>query len=385
MEFLGYRHRREDGKFGVRNHVLVMASVCCANGVVEAIGRALPEVVTVTHAYGCGCGPDDLGVARRVLAGLIDNPNVGASLVIGLGCESLSSELLVQSAQSKPAEALVIQQAGGSAATTAKGIEVATRLLKGLETQQRVVVPVSELVVGLECGGSDAFSGVTANPAVGGAADHFVREGATVILAETTEMIGTAHILKRRCATTELGEQVERLVNEQEKRVRASLGELAGMVIAPGNIEGGLSSITEKSLGCITKAGTTLINEVVEYADCPSKRGLVIMDTPGYDIESMAGMAAGGAQIIIFTTGRGSTAGFPAVPVIKVSSNSQVYNKMPGDMDVNAGSIIDEGRTIDEVGQEIFDLSIRVAGGEQTCDEINRSAPFGYLKEGPTF
>ena len=383
MEFLG--HKREDGRFGVRNHVLVMASVCCANGVVEAIGRALPGVVTVTHAYGCSCGPDDLGVARRVLAGLIDNPNVGASLVIGLGCELLSSESLVQSVQCKPAEALVIQKAGGSGATTRRGIEVATKFLEKMKAQERVPAPVSELVVGLECGGSDAFSGVTANPAVGAAADRFVHEGATVILAETTEMIGTAHILKRRCATTELGEQVERLVNEQEKRVRASLGELAGMVIAPGNIEGGLSSITEKSLGCITKAGTTLINEVVEYAHRPSKRGLVIMDTPGYDIESMAGMAAGGAQLILFTTGRGSTVGFPAIPVIKVASNSQTYNNMPGDMDVNAGFIIDEGRAIEETGREIYDLSMRVAGGEQTCAETNRMAAFGYLKQGPSF
>jgi len=157
------------------------------------------------------------------------------------------------------------------------------------------------------------------------------------------------------------------------------------MVIAPGNIEGGLSSITEKSLGCIMKAGTTPINEVLEYGGLPSKQGLVIMDTPGYDIDSMAGMAAGGAQIIIFTTGLGSIAGFPAIPVIKVASNSQTYKNMPGDMDVNAGSLIDEDKTIGEIGQEIFDLSIRVANGEQTCAEINKSTPFNYLKQGPTF
>lgn len=379
MEFLGYG--REDGRFGVRNHVLVVSSVSCADGVVEAIGRALPGVVTVTHAFGCGY--DRVGL--RVVTGLINNTNVGAVLAIGLGCESVKSELLAGSAQGKPAEALVIQQDGGSTATTAKGIEIATKLLKELEAQERVSAPVSELVVGLECGGSDAFSGMTANPAVGAAADCYVREGATVILGETTEMIGTAHILKHRGATPELGEQVERLVNEQERRVRDALGERAGMIIAPGNIDGGLSSITEKSLGCITKAGTTPINEVLIYANRPSKRGLVIMDTPGYDIDSMAGFTAGGVQIIIFTTGRGSTAGFPAIPVIKVASNSQMYNNMPGDMDVNAGSIIDEGKTIDEVGREIFDLSIRVASGQQTCAEINRSAPFGYLRQGLTF
>ncbi len=383
MEFLGYK--REDGKIGVRNHVIVLSSVSCANGVVEAIGRALPEVVTVTHAYGCGYGPEDVGVSHRTMAGLLNNPNVGAALVIGLGCETMNSEFLTQAVQGKPVEALVIQEDGGSAATTEKGIEIARGFLKRLDAQKREPAPVSELIVGLECGGSDAFSGVTANPAVGAAADRFVGEGGAVILAETTEMIGTAHILKRRCATPELGEQVERLVNDHEKHVRASLGDLAGMVIAPGNIDGGLSSITEKSLGCIMKGGTTPINEYIEYAGRPSKGGLIIMDTPGYDIDSMAGMAAGGAQIMLFTTGRGSTAGFPAVPVVKIASNSRTYNNMPGDMDVNAGVIIDQGKSIDDVGGEIFELSLEVAEGRQTCAEINKSAVFNYLKQGPTF
>lgn len=383
MEFLGYK--REDGRFGVRNHVLVMSSVSCANGVIDAIGRALPEVVTVTHAYGCGYGPDDIGVSMRALSGLINNANIGAALVIGLGCEALNSDYLKMSVQNKPLETLVIQEDGGSAVTTGKGVEIAKKFLGQLAVQERISAPVSELTIGLECGGSDAFSGVTANPAVGAAADRFVAEGGTVILAETTEMIGTAHILKRRCATPELGERVERLVNEHERHVRASLGDLAGMVIAPGNIDGGLSSITEKSLGCIMKGGTTPITEMVEYAGHPSHRGLVVMDTPGYDIDSMAGMAAAGAQIIIFTTGRGSTAGFPGVPVIKVSSNSKTYANMPGDMDVNAGSIIDEGKTIDDVGAEIFGLAMEVSGGKETCAEINKSAVFNYLKQGPTF
>jgi len=362
-----------------------MSSVACANGVVDAIGRALPDVVPITHAYGCACGPEDIGLSQRALAGLLNNPNVGAALVIGLGCEGLKSEYLTQAVENKPVERLVIQQSGGSAATTAKGIEIASRFLHELERQQRVKAPVSELIIALECGGSDAFSGITANPAVGAAADRFVREGGTVILAETTEMIGTAHILKRRGATPELGEQIENLVNNHERHVRASLGELAGLAIGPGNMDGGLSSITEKSLGCIMKGGTTPINEVIEYGSRPSNRGLVIMDTPGYDIDSMAGMAAGGAQLILFTTGCGSTAGFPAIPVLKVASNSRIYRNMPGDMDVNAGSIIDEGKTIDEVGQEIFDLTVEVANGKKTCAEINRSVPFNYSKQGPTF
>lgn len=384
MEFMGYR--RKDGRIGVRNQVLVVSSVSCANGVIEAIGRTLPDVVTVVHGYGCGYGRiEDIRSSWRVLSGLASGPNVGAVLLVGLGCEVLSAENLAGNIEGKPVEVLVVQKVGGSTATTARGIEIARRFLAELKAQERVRASAEELIVGLECGGSDAFSGITANPAVGVATDLLVAERATAILSETTEMIGTAHILKRRGATPELGEQVERLVNDHEKEVREELGELAGMVIAPGNIEGGLSSITEKSLGCITKAGSSPISEVLHYADCPTKRGLVIMDTPGYDIDSMAGMVAGGAQIIVFTTGRGSVAGFPTVPVIKVASNTEMFRNMLGDMDVNAGTIADGDRMLEEVGQDILDLVFRVASGQQTCAELNKSRPFNYLKQGPTF
>jgi altronate dehydratase large subunit len=383
MTFLGYP--RENGTVGVRNHLLVLASVSCANGVVEAIGRELPEVVAVPQGYGCGYGPEDFRVSHRTLSGLVNHPNVGAALIIGLGCEVMKTEFLAREAEGKPVEPLVIQESGGSKATTEKGLAIARKLREELDAIERAPVPVSELVVGLQCGGSDALSGATANPAVGAAADRFVGAGATVILAETTEMIGTAHILKRRGATPGIGEQVERLVKEHHAHVRAQLGDLAGMVIAPGNVDGGLSSITEKSLGAITKGGTTPLQEVIEYGTRPSKRGFVIMDTPGYDIDSMAGIAAGGAQIMLFTTGRGSVAGFPVVPVVKISSNSRTFENMPGDMDLNAGAVVDEGKTIDEVGQEIFDMALEVAAGKRTCAENNRSAPFNYLKQGPSF
>ena len=383
MEFYGYQ--RKDGQFGVRNHVLVVSSVACANGVVEAIGRVFPDAMAVTHSYGCGYSTEDAIVSARTLIGLANNPNVGAVLVIGLGCEGLQCSHLAQGIKNKPVATLVIQKDGGSTATTAKGIEIVRRFLGELWLQVRVPAPVSSLVIGLECGGSDAFSGITANPAVGNTADRFVAEGATVLLSETTEMIGTTHILKRRAATPHIAKQVEQMIDKQEKLVRATLGDRAGMVIAPGNIEGGLSSITEKSLGCITKGGTTPINEVLGYAQLPTKKGLILMDTPGYDIDSMAGLAAGGTQMMLFTTGRGSPAGFPCVPVIKVVSNSTTYKNMPGDMDINAGVIIDEGKTIEQVGLEIFEMALKVANGQPTCPEINRSQPFNYLKQGPTF
>lgn len=383
MEFKGYQ--RENGGSGIRNHVMVMCSINCASGVVQAINRALPEVIPLINNYGCGSSGNDAAVMIRTLVGIANNPNVAAVLVIGLGCEGLGAERLANSIKGKPVDCLLIQRDGGSAATTKRGIEIARHFLSLASAQKRVPVPITELVVGLECGGSDAFSGITANPAVGAAADLFVKAGATTILSETTEMIGTAHILKRRAATPELGKQIKKLVNNQEKKVRQALGERAGMVIAPGNIEGGLSSITEKSLGCIEKGGTTPINEIVGYAHCPTKHGLIIMDTPGYDIDSMAGLAAGGAHIILFTTGRGTPAGFPAVPVVKVCSNSTTFKKMPGDIDFNAGTIIDEDKSIAQVGQEIYQLTMRVANGELTCAEKNLSIPFNYLKEGPTF
>ncbi len=382
MEFKGYK--RADGRYGVRNHVLVVSSVSCANGVVDALGRIFPDIVTVQHAYGCGYGPDDWGTSYNMLSGLVSHPNVGAVLAIGLGCELLKAEHLVDAVEGKPAEALVIQQAG-SAATTKMGIDIVEKFIRLLARQKRKPVPLSELLIGLKCGGSDAFSGVTANPSLGVAADMLVGEGAAVVMGEVTEMIGTDHILKGRCDSPELGDKLQKLILGHEKYVKDALGELAGLVIAPGNIDGGLSSITEKSLGCNAKSGTTPIREVVDYSARPTKKGLIIMDTPGYDIDAMAGMAGGGAQIIVFTTGRGTPAGFPAVPVIKVTSNSTTFHNMQGDIDVNAGSILDAGKTVREVGREIFDCIVRTAGGSLTSAEINRSSVFNCLKKGATF
>jgi altronate dehydratase large subunit len=380
--FNGYK--RKDGRYGVRNEVLVISSVLCASGVVEAIGRVFPDIATIQHAYGCGYGPEDFFTSLNTFSGIVNNPNVGAVLVIGLGCELLKSEYIAQAVLDKPAESLEVQEAG-SAETVKKGIDIVQKMISHVNAMKREPAPLSDLIVGLDCGGSDAFSGVTANPAVGEAADILVSQGATVIMGETTEMIGTAHIMKKRCKDEELGTRIEKLILEQEKFVRNYLGELAGLVISPGNIDGGLSSITEKSLGCIAKAGSTPIVELVDYAAKPSKKGLIIMNTTGYDIDDMAAMAAAGAQIILFTTGRGTPAGFPAVPVIKVSSNTTTYKKMSGDIDVNAGSILDDNKSIKEVGEEIFRLLVNVANGELTRAEINKSRPFSCLKQGPSF
>ncbi len=378
MEFKGYK--RENGEYGVRNHILVTSSVSCANGVVAALGRQFPDIIAVQNAYGCGTGLDDAATGWLVIAGLMNNPNVGAALIIGLGCEIIQAQLFADAVKNKPVEVLKIQ-GSGSAATTKKGAEIIRKFQKLLSSQKRVAAPFSELLIGLKCGGSDALSGVTANPAVGAAADLFVANGAGAMITEVTEMIGTDHILKKRCVTPELGDKVQTLIVDHEKRIKEVMGPLAGMVISPGNMDGGLSSIVEKSLGCITKAGSTPIVDCVGYGHKTTKKGMMIMEGPGYDIEAMVGLAACGAQIIIFTTGRGTPAGTPAVPVIKVSTNTKTFLEMKGDIDINAGAIIDADKTVDAMGKEIFDFTLTVANGKLTCAEINKSEPFSYIKE----
>ena len=384
MGFMGYR--RPDGKWGVRNHVMVLSSVSCANGVVNAIGRQVPEVKPVTHPEGCGRGIADVEITGRTVAGLCKNPNVAAVLIVGLGCEFMKAPQLAEQirASGKAVESLVIQEEGGTKKTTARGVEIVRGMLAGAAGLEREDCSWDRLVLGLECGGSDALSGVTANPLVGVAADWLVGQGGTVILSETTEMIGTEEILKKRAATPEIGEKLYGMIKDHTRFVKEALGPFAGMVISPGNIEGGLTNITEKSLGCIIKGGTSPVKEVVPYGVEPTQRGLVIMNTPGSDIFSLTGMAAGGAQIMLFTTGRGSPAGFPIAPVVKIASNSQMFHVMEDDMDVNAGRLL-EGVSIEDAGGELIDLIKRVAEGEQPKAEANQQDCLSIHTVGPAF
>jgi altronate dehydratase large subunit len=384
MGFLGYR--RPDNSVGIRNHVVVMSSVSCANGVVNAIGRELPDVKTITHTEGCGRGPADIAVSWRTLTGLGKNPNVAALLVVGLGCEfipagGLSADV---AATGKPAEALVIQERGGSRKTTEAGIAIAREMLADAERQEREECDWSELILATNCGGSDALSGVTANPLVGSVSDWLVARGGTTMLSETTEMIGTEHVLSRRADSPEVGKQIFDLITKQRKQTEDILGPLAHMVISPGNIEGGLSNIMEKSMGCIIKAGTTPLKEVSDYAVAPTRKGFVIMDTPGSDVFSITGMAAGGAQVMIFTTGRGTPVGFPIMPLIKVASNNELYNNMEDDMDVNAGRLL-EGTGIAEATEEFVELLTQVVEGRRTKAEINRQDMLSIMTLSPPF
>ncbi|MEA3222241.1 MAG: UxaA family hydrolase [Thermodesulfobacteriota bacterium] len=368
-EILGFE--RQDGTVGIRNYVAVIPSVACANGVAGMIARAVHGVVPLYHGHGCGRAVE-IDMHTRTLAGLGKNPNVAAVLVVGLGCETIQAEALAGAiAESKKSvEYLVIQKEGGSRKSALKGIEIVRRMLDEANKMHRKPFSLNRIILGLECGGSDAFSGVTANPSVGLAADWLVDQGGTVILTEATEMIGTSHILERRAATLGVAEKINKVVSDAEKRADDILGPLASMVIAPGNMDGGMSSIREKALGCIVKAGSRTINQVVDYGEVPTEKGVVIMDGPGYDMESLAGLGAAGSQLIIFTTGRGNPAGFPIVPVIKVAGTSKLYEAMQDDIDINAGVVL-EGRSLQDVADQTIALAKDVINGRQTKAQLN--------------
>ncbi len=369
-DFLGFI--RSDGLVGIRNHVLVLPTVSCANGTVDLIRKILPEVTSVFHSHGCGRAGKDLEIHMRTLVNIGKNPNVAAVVVVGLGCEVIKADWIASgiSASGKPVEIVEIQKEGGSRSTAEKAVEICKSFLESVEKHQREPASFAEVLLGLECGGSDAFSGITANPAVGLVSDWLVSKGGTVILTENTEMIGTSHILKRRAINPEVACKVESVIVEAEERTKNVLGPMASIVIAPGNMDGGMTTIQEKSLGCITKAGSTQILEVVDYGMSPTEKGLIIMDGPGYDTESMAGLAAGGAQVILFTTGRGTPAGFPCVPVIKIASNSNTYKAMEDDIDINAGVML-EGESLQCVSEMIINKLVAVLNGEKTRSEYN--------------
>ena len=383
-EITGYE--RKNGKFGVRNHVLVLATVSCVNGVINRISREVPEAVCVPHAYGCGRGSArETQVLFRILASMVHHPNVGAAVVIGLGCERANTKTFrpfIEKAE-KPIATFDVQESG-SLQTAKKGIEAARRMLAEIGGQRRLSMPWDKLMVAMECGGSDAMSGVTANVALGSVSDWVVGKGGSVIFGENTEMIGTAHVLTRRAKNEEVARKIVEMIDQAEQRTKDIMGPLASWVISPGNMDGGMSTIAEKSMGCIHKGGTTPINQVVDYGEWPTEKGLILQDGPGYDGDSMAGLAASGSQIMFFSTGRGTPAGFPCVPVIKVASNSPLYRAMIDDIDINAGSLI-EGKPLEELREELIDSMVRVINGEKTKAEANGMEVFTMMTVNPPF
>lgn len=384
MNFRGYR--RPKGSVGVRNHTIILPTVICACETASRIAAQVKGTVTFSHQHGCSQIGRDMEQTFKTLAGIGCNPNVAATLIIGLGCETIGAEKILKAIEreGKPTEMLNIQDEHGTRRTIEKGVAIAKRMANSAIKMKREQCDVSELVVGLECGGSDVTSGIAANPALGVASDMIIKEGGTAILSETTELIGAEHIIAERASTQHVRDRIYEIVKRMEQKIKATGVDFIGGQPTPGNIRGGLTTIEEKSLGCIFKAGTARIKEVLEYGEKPSEKGLVIMDTPGQDVESITGMIAGGAQLIAFTTGQGTPVGSAIAPVIKITGNPRTYRTMRENIDVNAGTIIDGKETIEQVGKRIFNEIIRAASGKRTKAESLRYHEFAINRIGPT-
>lgn len=387
MRIKGYR--RPDNSFGIRNHLLILPTSVCAADTAARIASNIPGAIALPNQNGCCQVGEDYKQAIRVLAGFGKNANVGAALVVGLGCEGIQARDLVKEirATGKACESIIIQENSGTLTTISKGTEIASRLAKELSQQQVTSASVSELVLGLECGGSDPTSGLASNPIIGYVSDRLVNEGGISILSETTEVIGAEHLLAKRFRSDEEKNKFLNFVWDCEERSKKLGVDLREGQPTPGNKEGGLSTIEEKSLGCMYKAGTSPFAGALDYAELINHetRGLYFMDTPGQDIDSITGMVAGGATVIIFSTGRGTPTGCPIAPVIKITGNQKTYENMQDNIDINGGRIITGESTLDELGQETYDFMVKVANGELTKAEILGHREFGMYKIAPTF
>ena len=397
--FLGYE--RENGDVGTRNYVAVIATSNCSSHVTTEIaehfrrGESAPDgidgVVAIPHQEGCGHSQgEDTWQLERTIAGMIYHPNVGAVLMVSLGCEVnqiskyLGSVQLGQQAfrRGKLIVGLEMQQFGGTRQTIATGIKEVERLIAHCREMKRSPQPMKKLLLGTNCGGSDAFSGISANPALGAASDLLIRAGGSSVLAEIPECMGAEHILTRRASEVPVGRKVIEVVEWYREYLRR-FGAAWDDNPSPGNKAGGISNIAEKSLGAVAKGGTTALTGVFAYAERVNRPGFVLMNTPGYDPVSLTGIAAGGANLICFTTGRGSGIGFPVVPVIKIASNSRIARQMEDNIDLNAGTIVDGEESVKDVGRRIYELMRKVASGERTKSEQLGHQEFVPWRIGP--
>jgi altronate dehydratase large subunit len=352
-----------------------MSSVMCANEVVLRIVEQASGSIPLTHNQGCG---EYAYMTYNTLAGLGKNPNVAALIVVGLGCEIINPKSLAKdiAKSGKPVESVVIQEVGGSRKAIEQGVKIAQKMLEQSSKIKRTSADLSNLRLALECGGSDTTSGIAANPALGKAADMIVKAGGTVILAETQELIGAQHVLARRAVDEKAAQQILKVIGKMEERMTKAFP-IPVPLIAPGNVQGGLTTIEEKSLGDSYKAGTSPIQGMLEYAQTPKKKGLWIMDEVGYDPESVTGMIAAGAQLVAFTTGLGTPSTFPIAPVIMITGNPRTYEKLGDDIDVNAGTVIEGNEAIDDVGKRIYDEILAVASGKATkTDALGHKGSF---------
>src|SRR5471032_125684 len=376
---------RPDGRVATRNFIGILASVNCSSTVIKNIaGWFTPErladypnvdgVVAFAQTSGCGMSSpsEHFDVLRRTIAGYARHPNLADVLIVGLGCERNQVSDLVSSqglATDESMRTLVMQDSGGTRATIEAGIAAIQSMLPAANRIERQRVSASHLKIGLECGGSDGFSGITANPALGAAMDILVRHGGTAILSETPEIHGVEYMLTRRAVTPEVGQKLLDRLAWWERYTRGHNGQFNG-VVGPGNQQGGLANIFEKSLGSAMKGGTTPLQAVYEYAEPIDKSGFVFMDSPGYDPVAVTGQIASGANMICFTTGRGSMFGSKPAPTIKLASNTPMFVRLQEDMDINCGLVIDGERSVQEMGQDIFEHILQAASGHRTKSEL---------------
>ena len=382
-EFLGYQ--RDDGTVGTRNYIGILTSVNCSGSVAKFVAEEAEKsgllkryknvdgVVPIVHGSGCGMANSGEGydLLFRTLSGYARNPNFAAILLIGLGCEVMQIADLVGKNRLQNEESfryMTIQSEGGTSKTIERGMSTLTELLEYADQSKRQPSSVSKLTVGLQCGGSDGYSGITANPALGVASDILVQNGGISILSETPEIYGAEHLLTRRALTEEIGKKLLDRISWWENYTARNGGEMNNNP-SPGNKRGGLTTILEKSLGAVAKGGVSPLAGVFEYGEKIDTHGFVYMDSPGYDPCSVTGQIASGANIIVFTTGRGSVSGYKPSPCIKLSTNTSMYRRMSGDIDLDCGDIIENGVTLEEKGKQIFEQIVRVASGQKTKSE----------------
>ena len=370
MNFYGYR--RPDGRVGVRNHVLILPASVCASDTTRIISQQVTGSVTFNNQNGCSQVPPDQELTMDVMAGFAANPNIYGTVVVSLGCENCQMDLVVDAIKArtnKPLKSVIIQEAGGTLKAIEQAVRYAKEMVQEASLLRREEFPISELIVGTACGGSDPTSGLAANPVVGELSDRMVDLGGTSILSETTEFIGAEHILAKRGKNEEVRQRILDIVHRYEKALQLVGEEVREGNPSPGNKAGGITTLEEKSLGCIHKGGHRVINAVYDYAKQVEEKGLVIMDTPGNDPSSVAAMVAGGAQVIVFTTGRGTPTGNPISPVIKITGNKLTYAAMEDNIDFDASPAIYGEKTLGELGDELLQMVVDTANGKQTKAE----------------
>jgi altronate dehydratase large subunit len=383
---MGYR--RADGRTGTRNHVLVVPTVICASVVAERVAAAAAPVATpLPHLAGCGQLGPDMRVTHDTLGAYCAHPNVGAVLVIALGCEQVIAQSLAENARrhGKHAEIIAIQAEGGTVKATAKGTAIVQALAGELATQEREWCDASEIVLSLKCGGSDYTSGLASNPTLGRVADRLIELGGSAVLGEIAEIMGAEHLLASRATRPATSANLIQVITRVDMEARALGLDIRGTQPSPGNIRGGLTTIEEKSLGATHKGGERApLEDVVAYAAPITRKGLTVMDTPGLDVESVTGMVGGGAQVVVFTTGLGTPTGNPIAPVIKITGNARTARQMADNIDLDVSGIMDDSETLDAAAARLFDQVLAVASGHQTAAEVLGHREFAIHRRNPT-